>query len=197
MIIQERLQKGYIPLLECSRLDELVHQTDGKPFVAVLCFPCSDRVNTFREIWRLLIPEGNGIIVYNLYNPSNVGGKLIVEKKIGIESTEGGDFYQLVSDDPLRDMDDNSIVSDDFAMPFGKYKVLQKKISEVMDCNPQYIVWALKNYKWFAVSPSLVEAWLREGRFQKFITPDFVEANNRKAWKIITGSFSNSDRYRY
>lgn len=120
-----------------------------------------------------------------------------MEKKIGIESTEGGDFYQLVSDDPLRDMDDNSIVSNDFAMPFGKYKVLQKKISEVMECNPQYIVWALKNYKWFAVSPSLVEAWLRESRFQKFITPDFVETNNRKVWKIITGSFSNSDRYRY
>ena len=57
--------------------------------------------------------------------------------------------------------------------------------------------YGLKNYKWFAVSPTLIESWLHNGQYGDIITPEFVQANNDKAWKIITNSFTPIDTFKY
>lgn len=198
MVYTERISKGNIPVNECSSLSKLLQDAGGRPFVAVWCPVCFDQVNAFRSLWRLFVPSDSELVAYNLYNPWNVLNQLVVEKPLKIfREFDSSDLYQLVSDDPLHDMSDRSIVSENERFPFGKYKDLDKTITDIMDENPKYVVWCLKNYKWFAVSPTLIESWLHNGQYGDIITPEFVQANNDKAWKIITNSFTPIDTFKY
>lgn len=198
MVYTERISKDRIPVNECSSLSKLLQDAVGRPFVAVWCPVCFDQVNAFRSLWRLFVPSDSGLIAYNLYNPWNVFYQLVLEKPLKIfREFDSSDLYQLVSDDPLHDMSERAIVSEGEGFPFGKYKGYGKSIIDIMDENPKYVAWCLKNYKWFALSPTLVESWLHLGQYGDIVTLEFVQANNEKAWKIITNSFTPEDTFKY
>ena len=146
----------------------------------------------------MFVPSDSGLVAYNLHNPWNVLNQLIVERPLKIfREFDSSDLYQLVCDDPLHDMSDRAIASEEKPLPFGKYRGFGKTIIDVMNENPKYVAWCLKNYRWFAVSPTLIEFWLHNDQYGDIITPEFVQANNEKAWKIITNSFTPKDTFKY
>ena len=173
-----------------QKLSEIAQQTEGHPFVAASCSP-----EGHIRVWFLVTPKDSYFEVLNLYEPPSVNGNLQVRLDAVTRRFEDQDNYVLVSDDPVRDMSHKCILSSSRKFGFGKYK--WEKIEDILEKKPAYVVWCLRNYKWFAVGQTLIETWLSNHPDSNTITPEVVQINKEMVSKILFNSFGPEDKYKY
>ena len=180
----------HVSVNHLQKLSEIAQQTEGHPFVAAHCSP-----DGYIWVWFLVNPKGNCFEVLNLYSPREFYGRLAVHHDTKQRIFEDDDNYVLVSDDPVRDMSSKCILSQSCKFGFGKYK--WEKIEDILEKKPAYVVWCLRNYKWFAVGQTLIETWLSNHPDSDTITPEVVQNNKEKVEKILFNSFGPEDKYKY